>query len=473
MMATIETDYLVVGAGASAMAFTDALIAEDSGADVVMVDRRHRPGGHWIDAYPFVRLHQPSACYGVNSRMLGEDRIDTTGPNAGMYERATAAEMCDYYDRVLEEHLLPSGQVRFLAMHDYRGNGSGEHHLVSTLSGEATTVKVRRKLVDTTYTEGTIPSRHTPAFEVDPDVKLIPPNDLVKLGDGASGYTVLGAGKTSMDTCCWLLEQSVDPDRIRWVRPRDVWTFNRAVMQPRALLPSFMEFYASMLEAAAEATRPGEVFLALESHGMTMRLDTDVEPAVFRGATLSTYEFDLLRRIGNVVRKGRVLRLGTDRIVLEDGTIGSDPGHVYVDCTASAVRPVAERPIFEADRITAQIVTFGIVPWSAATLGYVEASRDDDRDKNRLCPPLPLTGEVSKDVRFTYLGLKAPAERMAEPDIAAWNDNSRLNPQRGLHEHLDDERVQQAFLRITTKMQPALANLEGLIEQASTPADVS
>jgi cation diffusion facilitator CzcD-associated flavoprotein CzcO len=55
-MREIETDYLVVGAGASGMAFTDALLA-NSEARVVLVDRRHRPGGHWLDAYPFVSLH--------------------------------------------------------------------------------------------------------------------------------------------------------------------------------------------------------------------------------------------------------------------------------------------------------------------------------------------------------------------------------------------------------------------------------
>jgi DNA polymerase IIIc chi subunit len=74
----IETDYLVVGAGAAGMAFTDALIA-DSDAEVVMIDRRHAPGGHWNDAYPFVRLHQPAAYYGVNSRVLGNDTIDESG----------------------------------------------------------------------------------------------------------------------------------------------------------------------------------------------------------------------------------------------------------------------------------------------------------------------------------------------------------------------------------------------------------
>src|SRR6476660_3054376 len=109
-MAAIETDYLVVGAGAAGMAFTDSLISH-SDAEVVMVDRRHRPGGHWNDAYPFVRLHQPSAFYGVNSRVLGNDAIDETGPNAGLYERATAAEICAYFGAVLDEHLLPSGQV--------------------------------------------------------------------------------------------------------------------------------------------------------------------------------------------------------------------------------------------------------------------------------------------------------------------------------------------------------------------------
>src|SRR2546425_2620626 len=118
-MREIKTDYLVVGAGASGMAFVDSLITH-SDADVVMVDRRHRPGGHWIDAYPFVRIHQTSANYGVTSRLLGDNRVDESGPNAGFYERATAAEICDYYNRVLEEDFIPSGRVRFFGMSDYR-----------------------------------------------------------------------------------------------------------------------------------------------------------------------------------------------------------------------------------------------------------------------------------------------------------------------------------------------------------------
>ena len=57
MSDVIETDYLVVGAGAAGMAITDALLSH-SAVNVTIIDRRNAPGGHWLDAYPFVRLHQ-------------------------------------------------------------------------------------------------------------------------------------------------------------------------------------------------------------------------------------------------------------------------------------------------------------------------------------------------------------------------------------------------------------------------------
>lgn len=56
----LEADYVVVGAGAVAMAFADTLLGE-SDATVILVDRRDRPGGHWNDAYPFVRLREREA----------------------------------------------------------------------------------------------------------------------------------------------------------------------------------------------------------------------------------------------------------------------------------------------------------------------------------------------------------------------------------------------------------------------------
>src|SRR3982074_1267577 len=112
---TIEADYLVVGAGAMGMAFADTLVSETN-ATVVVVDRNHQPGGHWTAAYPFVRLHQPSAYYGVNSRDLGSATRDHIGNTAGYYELASGPEGCAYFDAVMQQQLLPTGRVTYLPM---------------------------------------------------------------------------------------------------------------------------------------------------------------------------------------------------------------------------------------------------------------------------------------------------------------------------------------------------------------------
>jgi hypothetical protein len=108
----MDADYLVVGAGLAGMGFVDTLV-DGSDASVVLVDRRQQPGGHWNDAYPFVRLHLPSATYGVNSRELGANRIDGQGPNAGFYERACRVVRIGPQEIVLEHGRLPTdaGQV--------------------------------------------------------------------------------------------------------------------------------------------------------------------------------------------------------------------------------------------------------------------------------------------------------------------------------------------------------------------------
>ena len=460
-MREIETDYLVVGAGASGMAFADALVAA-SDADVVLVDRRHRPGGHWVDAYPFVRLHQPSAYYGVSSRMLGQNRIDDHGPNAGLYERATAAEIVDYFNRVLEEDLIPTGRVRFFGMCDYCGADSDGHQFVSLLTGAPTRVRVRRKTVDATYIESSIPSRHTPGFVMDPDVRVIPPNGLVDLGEPASGFTIIGAGKTAMDTCAWLLDAGVDPNQIRWIRCRDGWFFNRAYTQPLDLVAWFMQLQARFVEHAASCDGPRSFADGLAADGVFLRIDPSVEPEVFRGATLSQPELDTLRQIDDVVRLGRVRRIGTQRITFDDAELPNNENQVFVDCTAAGVRRVESRPVFGHDRITMQYVTIGVAPWSAATIATVEASDRDDERRNQLCPPVPFTGEASEILHLLFAGLTGSLARGAEPDLAAWDERCRLNPGRGAADHLDDPQVQSAFESLMTNAGPALLNLEQL-----------
>jgi hypothetical protein len=252
------------------------------------------------------------------------------------------------------EDLLASGQVRFFGMSDYLNGGPDGCRFVSRLTGEPTTVRTRRRIVDARYLETSIPATHTPSFGAEPGVRLIPVNDLVRLAGPASGYTVIGAGKTAMDACIWLLDSGVPPEVIRWIRPRDAWLLDRAFQQPLELVTWLIEGVSLYLEAAAQAGDVTDLFGRLEACGQLVRLDSAVEPTMYRCATVSQAELGSLRRIENVVRLGRVVHIAADRIVLEEGSIPADGGQIHVDCSAAGLRLSPGRPIFADGRITLQ-----------------------------------------------------------------------------------------------------------------------
>jgi hypothetical protein len=353
-------------------------------------------------------------------------------------------------------------------MCDYRGQDGDGHHVVSLLTG-ADTVVHAGTLVDATYVESEIPSRHQLPFTVDVDVRVIPPNDLVDLAEPPGGFTVIGGGKTAMDTCTWLFTADVDPDRIRWIRPRDAWLFNRAWVQPLDLVGSYMQMQARWVEAAAEAADGRDFARRLEEHDAFLRTDTDIEPRLFRGATISTSEIECLRSIEQVVRKGKVRHIGSDRIVMDEGEVATEPGQVYVDCTAAGVRSTVKQPIFAPGRITLQYVTIGFIPWSAATVGVVEATRDDTDEKNRLCPPVTFTGDIDDVFALAHAGMTGVFARAAEPDLAAWTDSCRLNPASAAASRSDDPQVMEAFMSLATHVEDAMRNLTDRVA-ASVPA---
>ena len=151
----IEVDYLIVGAGAAGMAFADSLVTETK-STIAILDRQHRPGGHWTNAYPFVRLHQPSAFYGVNSRPLGTGAKDEFGLNKGFYELASGSEVVSYFDLVMRQQFLPSGRVQYFPMSELTDDGV----ITSLVSGGQRAVKAR-KIVDATYSCTAIPAART------------------------------------------------------------------------------------------------------------------------------------------------------------------------------------------------------------------------------------------------------------------------------------------------------------------------
>ena len=451
---TLEADYLVVGCGAAGMAFADSLIT-DSKAQVIMVDRRHAPGGHWNEGYPFLRLHQPSAYYGVNSTPLGGDTIDRHGLNQGLYERASGAEICGYFDRVMQQRLLPSGQVRYFPMCDY----AGEHRFVSRVSGERFEVKVKNKLVDAAYLQPSVPASSPPPFEVAPEARCVPVNELPRMAPQARGYVIIGAVKTAMDACLWLLEIGVPPGDIRWIQPRESWLANRIFLQGGEQVGKFIEGLSLQLEAAAQATSLDDLFRRLNAAGQLLRIDGSARPAKYTSATVTSGEIAELARIENVVRLGYVRRVERDSIVLDQGTVATGPDHLHVHCAARGLNPAPGIPIFANDRITLQPIRPGLVPFNAAMVGFLEATRDDVAQKNRLSPPNPLP-QVSLDwVRGTLIGMNADYLWGKEPDIADWLERARLNIGRGLRRRSDDPLVQASSKRFGANARAGLAKL--------------
>jgi hypothetical protein len=465
---TLETDYLVVGAGAAGMAFTDALVDASPSADVIVVDRRHAPGGHWLEAYPFVRLHQPSSYYGVSSMALGTEAIDAHGPNAGYYDRSGVAEICGYYDRAMQR-LVASGRVRWLPMTAH----VGERRVVSGLTGETVEVTVRKALVDATYLEGCFPASTAPPFEVATGVRCIPVGALAGVREQPAGYVIVGAGKTALDACTWLLDRGVPAGDITWIKPREGWFYNRTYMQGGELVGTMFDGLSLQLEAAAQATSIADVFARLEASQQLLRVDPRVEPTMFRGPTLSVEEVEQLRRIEGVVRLGKVRRIEADRIVLGGGTVPTSPGHLHVHCAAQGLPLSPETPIFAPGRITLQSIRIGLLPFAAAITAFVEATRGDDlAAKNRLCPPIRQPNVPRDWLSGMIVSMKAGYLWSKEADVSAWLERSRLNMLRGLAERAGDPRVQQAFMRFAGNVRPAIANMEKLLaaEPPSPPS---
>jgi hypothetical protein len=423
----IETDYLVVGAGAAGMTVADALLSHCD-ASLTLIERRHAPGGHWLDAYPFVRLHQPSAFYGVDSVPLGKDAIDRAGLNAGFYELAGADELRAYFARVMESHFLPTGRVRFFPCSDYLGGDADRHYFVSRLTGAKQEVRVRRKLVDTAYLEGGIPATSKPPFEVEQGVQCIPAGDVTRLLERSRTFVVIGAGKTAMDTCIWLLTNGVSASSIRWVKPREGWWLNRRFHQPHTLLPDFYAGIGLQIHAMAEAKTVDDLFLRLEATGFVLRVDPAVMPTMLHGAILSEVELALLRQITDVVRLGRVRRIGRDRMLLDDGEVETSKDAVHIHCAAAGLARPPLRPIFEAGRLTVQPTMWGFASHQFALLGVAEAMIDSDEEKNRLCRPIRYWDD-SGDYLTAYMALLASERaRAAHPALATWARDSRLNP---------------------------------------------
>ncbi|MBJ7291627.1 NAD(P)/FAD-dependent oxidoreductase [Williamsia sp.] len=460
---SIDVDYLVIGAGAMGMAFVDVILTETD-ATVALVDRYDRPGGHWTLAYPFVRLHQPSAFYGINSRGLGVDRVDTAGSNAGHYELASSAEVVAYFDQVLSQQFLPTGRFHFFPKSEAADDGT----VTSVLTGARHDVR-GTTVVDATYSRVTVPAMRAPAFPVSPQVRWMAPNELPEITRPADGYVVVGAGKTGIDACLWLLGRGVDPDDIRWIMPRDSWLLDRMNIQPvEGFYDSTVGGYALQLEASAEAESVDDLFDRLERTGQLLRIDPDVRPTMYRCATVSRAELDTLRQITNVIRLGRVVSVEADTITLESGTIPTSPNTVHVDCTADGLQRRPAVPVFADDRITLQNIRTCQQVFSAALIAHVEATVSDEEKKNELCEVIAHPDSDIDWLRTTAANTRTMSRWGREPGLGEWLEGSRLNSMRiGDASALTPDQV-AVSMRVLRNLGRAVRNLERLLGEPST-----
>ncbi len=153
----LECDYLVVGAGAASLAFVDTLLTELPNTKVILIDKKGAPGGHWVNAYGFVQLHQPSRFYGIASSKLEANSVNPSK------HRANKQEILHYFRNFVDTK-VSSGQLSFYPNCIYKfKNGKGDErddgtYCVRSVDGSKSySVTVNVKLVDGTKGECIIP----------------------------------------------------------------------------------------------------------------------------------------------------------------------------------------------------------------------------------------------------------------------------------------------------------------------------
>ena len=315
-------------------------------------------------------------------------------------------------------------------------------------------------MVNAHYREPDIPATTPPPFEVTEPARVVPVHQLMSVDPTPSQYVVVGSGKTATDACIWLLGNGVDPDAICWVRPRDPWMLNRAVVQPDPAI--FTGMVADTAEAAAAAESLPDLFLRLEAAGVMLRIDRDVEPTMARTPTLAQWELDLLRSIEHVVRLGHIRGVESGAIELDQGRVSIARDAVVVHCAAAGLNDGPAVPIWGDRGIVVQPIRAGFPCFGAALAGYVEATRSTDEEKNGLCPSSPYPNSLTDWARMTVLGGRSAAAFNAAPDIAEWAHGCLLNPARIAPEHRDRPDVLAAQGRVARSAPAGFARLAEL-----------
>ena len=435
----MKFDYLIKGAGAMGMAFAD-IIFNESDLKFAIVDDRPSPGGHWNDSYPFVRLHQPSSFYGVNSTKLGQDKIDLSGKNAGLYELATKQEICSYYEEIMQKDFLPSDRVQYFPNCIVTDGGNVQ----SKENGKEISLK-STKFVDSTFMNVQIPFKNKPSFPIEDSVTCEPVNSLVDLVNEESQFVIIGGGKTGMDAVIWLLENNKEANDIHWIIPRDSWILNREFIQPGKFLEQSQIKFAEQMIAIAESSDKNDAFERLEDIKFLFRINPNINPTMYRCATITEIELKLLQKIENVVRDGHVKEIKKNGIEMESGLHKFPQNTIYIDCTSDGLAKREVQPIFNGEMITLQTVRFCQQVFSAAFIAHVELMNKSEEEKNSICTVVPHPDSADDFFRVNLAAAINSFNWSQDEDITSWLNSSRLDGLSKLSGKNEIETVDESF----------------------------
>lgn len=431
----LECDYLVVGTGASGMAFADAIVSESTDRSVIMIDKLPEPGGHWNHAYEFVRLHQPACYYGVAS-----EKLEREGETAlYQYKDLSNREEILAYYRFVMDKMLKTGRVKHFGECTYQHpskdetgisetDGSSVHSFVDK-EGLSQQVKVNRRVVDAKYSNIQVPSTNPPRYNVEPGVECIPINGIYGIGEDENKrkkkFVIVGSGKTGIDAALYLLDNGIDPANITWIMPRDAWLIDRNFVEPRTLLLRLSSYFGTGSDTLKEN------LLEQERGGMLMRLDTNIWPEKYSCATVETFELEKLRSIRNIIRKGRVSSITNFHLIMVGNEkIPYERGSIVVDCSSNGLTPRPAVPIFQPGKIVLQPVRMCMICISAAMAGYVECHEgfSDDEERNRVMVPVPHPESNRDAVRSELLEFHNTFMGFGDdPRTKNWHESCRLN----------------------------------------------
>lgn len=447
---SLACDYLVTSANVEDLAFVDRLLAENQVWTVIIVDTNAHPGGRWCHAPPFAKLDQPSAFYGVGSMPMDASKT------------MRRDEILQYCQRIVE-HFVQRGRVQYFPMTTFDGK-----NLCSIIDSDIVKpVVIRRKVVRSSFSAPVQAARMFP-FHVAAGTLVVPPKELPLVASGHAKYVVIGSGRSGMEAVVWLLKQGVCPEKLHWVVPEDMWLVSQSSMEPENYVATARKFWALFVESDTVE----EFELGLEREGLRHRVDPTKRPTLFRGTTVTDAELVQLRRvIPNIIRKGLVREVHTDRVVLEHGDVATGPDTLHIDCMAGySVGGQDTSPIWQSRRITLQLVREiadnGPVAscFSAALIGHAECVMPHETTaKNAMCTPMLPPRTVVDGLRNELASMRAAGLR-SHPSLGTFlmvGRPGRLSAMehKSLRQLLGDRADEAERLRV-------MANLERLAGEA-------